>query len=199
VSPVLLRAGSPAATRAVGAAIAGELEPGDVVLLSGELGAGKTTLVKGLVEALGGGDCVTSPTFTLCHLYPTRPPVAHVDAWRMEQLGEALDLALEEALDEGGVAVVEWGEALAPLYGAGALRVVLATVPGEEDCREISLSAAGPAAGDGWAGRLEAVAARAVAAGAGAAGAAGAGAAGAAEAGVERLDAARRGDRGEPA
>jgi tRNA threonylcarbamoyladenosine biosynthesis protein TsaE len=155
-----LRAGSPAATRAVGAAIAGELLPGDVVLLSGELGAGKTTLVKGLVEALGGGDCVTSPTFTLCHLYPTTPPVAHVDAWRMQHLGEALDLALEEGLDEGGVAVVEWGEALAPLYGSGALRVALTTVPSEEDSREIELSAPGAVAAGSWGTRLEAIAAK---------------------------------------
>ncbi|HTW97772.1 MAG TPA: tRNA (adenosine(37)-N6)-threonylcarbamoyltransferase complex ATPase subunit type 1 TsaE [Acidimicrobiales bacterium] len=151
-----LRAGSPAATRAVGAAIAGVLRPGDVVLLSGELGAGKTTLVKGIVEALGGGDCVTSPTFTLCHLYPTSPPVAHVDAWRMEQLGEALDLALEEALDEGAVAVVEWGEALAPLYGRGALTVLMR--PGESaECREIELRDDGSAGS--WSGRLARLAA----------------------------------------
>jgi tRNA threonylcarbamoyladenosine biosynthesis protein TsaE len=160
-SSLAVRTGSAGATRAVGAAIAAALRAGDVVLLSGELGAGKTTLVKGLVAELGGGDAVTSPTFTLCHLYATSPPVAHVDAWRMEHVGEALDLALEEVLDEGGVAVVEWGEALAPLYGEGALTVLLATLPDEgEDVRRIEVSAGGSGEARSWEERLEAVAAR---------------------------------------
>jgi tRNA threonylcarbamoyladenosine biosynthesis protein TsaE len=163
VSVLQLETDSPEATRAVGAAIAGELHPGDVVLLSGELGAGKTTLVKGLVEALGGGDAVTSPTFTLCHVYPTVPPLAHVDAWRMTRLAEALDLALEEVLDEGGAAVVEWGEALAPLYGEGALVVSLAAAAGGEARRLVELRAGPPAAGGtapAWRDRLDAVAGR---------------------------------------
>ncbi len=156
MSVLQLRSDSARATRAVGGAIAGELRPGDVVLLTGELGAGKTTLVKGLVEALGGGDSVTSPTFTLCHLYATTPPVAHVDAWRLQHLGEALDLALEEALDEGGVAIVEWGEALAPLYGDGALSVELSAPPGRGDERLLELRADTPS----WSARLAGVEAR---------------------------------------
>ena len=99
---------------------------GDVVLLVGSLGAGKTTFVQGLVAALGGREPVTSPTFTLAHKYRTSPPVTHVDLWRLGHLQEVVDLALEEELDEGGVVVVEWGEAAEPLYGADALVVRLA-------------------------------------------------------------------------
>ena len=158
-----LRTASPEETRAVGAALAGLLEPGDVVLLSGELGAGKTTLVKGVVAALGGGEAVTSPTFTLCHLYATTPPVAHVDCWRLQRVGEALDLALEELLDDGAVALVEWGEALAPLYGRWALRLCLNPLAGEEDGRELVIAPAG--GGGGWEERLSELALRLRAAG----------------------------------
>lgn len=112
-------------TRAIGAGIAGLLRAGDVVLLVGSLGAGKTTLVKGLVKALGGTEDATSPTFTLAHTYRTSPPVTHVDFWRLERLQEVVDLALEEALEEGGVVLAEWGEAAEPLYGADALVVRL--------------------------------------------------------------------------
>src|ERR1035438_5367775 len=100
--------------RAIGAGIAPLLSAGDVVLLVGSLGAGKTTFVQGLVAALGGREPVTSPTFTLAHKYRTSPPVTHVDLWRLGHLQEVVDLALEEELDEGGVVIVEWGEAAEP-------------------------------------------------------------------------------------
>jgi tRNA threonylcarbamoyladenosine biosynthesis protein TsaE len=116
---------SPAQTRAIGAGIAGVLRAGDVVLLVGSLGAGKTTLVQGLVAALGAQEAVTSPTFTLAHRYHTAPPVTHVDLWRLEHLQEVVELALDEELEEGGVVIVEWGEAAEPLYGADALVVRL--------------------------------------------------------------------------
>jgi tRNA threonylcarbamoyladenosine biosynthesis protein TsaE len=112
-------------TRAVGAGIAALLRAGDVVLLVGSLGAGKTTFVQGLVAALGGQEPVTSPTFTLAHEYRTSPPVTHVDLWRLGHLQEVVDLALDEELDEGRVVIVEWGEAAEPLYGADALVVRL--------------------------------------------------------------------------
>jgi tRNA threonylcarbamoyladenosine biosynthesis protein TsaE len=108
-------------TRALGAGIAPLLGGGDVVLLVGSLGTGKTTFVKGLVAALGGPDPVTSPTFTLARKYQTSPPVTHVDLWRLDHLQEVVDLALEEELDEGGVVIVEWGEAAETLSGADVL------------------------------------------------------------------------------
>jgi tRNA threonylcarbamoyladenosine biosynthesis protein TsaE len=124
---------SAGATRELGALVAALLVPGDVLLLSGGLGAGKTTLTKGLVAALGSDEAVTSPTFTLMRTYATTPVVAHVDCWRMEQLNEVADLALDEVLDEGGVAVVEWGEAAAPLLGRDALEVVIEPIEGGPD------------------------------------------------------------------
>jgi tRNA threonylcarbamoyladenosine biosynthesis protein TsaE len=122
---------SPARTRAIGAAIAGVLGAGDVVLLVGSLGAGKTTLVQGLVAALGAHEAVTSPTFILAHRYKTAPPVTHVDLWRLEHLQEVVELALDEELEEGGLVIVEWGDAAEPLYGADALVVRLGWGPAE--------------------------------------------------------------------
>jgi tRNA threonylcarbamoyladenosine biosynthesis protein TsaE len=122
---VCVVARSAAQTQAVGAAIAAVVAPGDVVLLSGELGAGKTVLTKGLVAALGGGEATTSPTFTLCHVYPTTPPIAHVDCYRVGPTDDLADLALDELLEDGAVVVVEWGERVRGLFGAEALECVL--------------------------------------------------------------------------
>ncbi|MGA3353231.1 MAG: tRNA (adenosine(37)-N6)-threonylcarbamoyltransferase complex ATPase subunit type 1 TsaE [Acidimicrobiales bacterium] len=151
-----LRSAGPGETRAVGAGIATVLRAGDVVLLVGSLGAGKTTLVQGLVAALGCDDDVTSPTFTLSHNYKTAPPVTHVDLWRLEHLQEVVDLALDEELEDGSVVVVEWGEGAEPLYGSDALVVRLGW--GAEDGeRAVSLEAHG----ESWAAR-EALLAEAV-------------------------------------
>ena len=76
---------------------------------------------------------MTSPTFTLAHTYRSTPPVTHVDLWRLEHLQEVVDLALEEVLDDGGVVVVEWGDAAEPLFGADALVVRLDGGPTEDE------------------------------------------------------------------
>jgi len=123
VSALEVETASDGSTRGLGALLAPLLEPGDVVLLTGGLGAGKTTFVKGVVAGLGCTQAVTSPTFTLVRTYESEPVVAHVDCWRLDQLDEVADLALDEVLDAGGVALVEWGEAAAPLFGAGALEI----------------------------------------------------------------------------
>lgn len=120
-----LSSSGPAGTKAIAAGLAALLRPGDVVLLVGDLGAGKTTFVQGLVVALGGAGEVTSPTFTLAHRYDTTPPVTHVDLWRLEHLQEVVDLALDEELEDGAAVVVEWGDAAEPLYGSDALVVRL--------------------------------------------------------------------------
>lgn len=114
-------------TRALGAVIARELRGGDVVILSGELGAGKTTFVKGLVGSLDATVEVTSPTFALCHRYACSPPIAHVDCWRMKSTSELADLALEELLDDGWVALIEWGERLGGIFDDEALTVTMVT------------------------------------------------------------------------
>ena len=85
-----------AETKAVGASLASELQPGELVLLHGDLGAGKTTLVRGILEGLGWHGAVRSPTFSLLHLYPTQPPLAHADLYRVTS---AEGIGLEEVLD----------------------------------------------------------------------------------------------------
>jgi len=128
---------SPEATDAAGERLGATLEPGDVVALSGELGAGKTVFVQGLVRALGVTTGATSPTFVLVNEYRGRIPVHHVDAYRTTSLAEVLELGLEEMMDGEGVTVVEWAERLEPLVPARAVRVSITGV-GDEP-REITI------------------------------------------------------------
>lgn len=145
------RTASPEDTQALAAELAGVLEPGDVVLLGGELGAGKTTFTQGLARALGVTDVVTSPTFTLVRSYPTARGfvLLHADVYRLEQLQEVIDLALPEELEEGAVAVIEWGEKAAPALGPDYLAVTIAYGPGATD-REVVYRPVGAR----WAARL---------------------------------------------
>jgi tRNA threonylcarbamoyladenosine biosynthesis protein TsaE len=156
---ISLTTSSPAETRAVGAAIASVLRPGDVLLLAGELGAGKTTLVQGIGDFFGVGEPMTSPTFTLVHTYGTDPVLAHVDVWRLEHLREVLDLGLDELIDAGAIALVEWGDAVAGALGGEAFLVRLERVAAEEEQRSISVEAIG----EGPAARLGLLAERLVA------------------------------------
>ncbi|MGH2731121.1 MAG: tRNA (adenosine(37)-N6)-threonylcarbamoyltransferase complex ATPase subunit type 1 TsaE [Actinomycetota bacterium] len=107
----------------LGAALAPSLLPGDVVSLSGDLGAGKTVFVQGLAAALGVDGPVTSPTFTLVHEYSGRYPIVHLDVYRLDSFQEVLDLGFEELLDPGAVLLVEWGTAVAPLLPRRFLEV----------------------------------------------------------------------------
>jgi tRNA threonylcarbamoyladenosine biosynthesis protein TsaE len=131
-----------AETEALGAALAERLVPGDVVVLSGEVGAGKTTLVRGACRALGIDDPVTSPTFTIGHRYEGgRLPVAHLDLYRLEGLAGEDPALLDDYLAPGAVAFVEWPPVAEPeLGGHRVLAVRLAHAGG--DRREIELAAA---------------------------------------------------------
>lgn len=101
------------ATRQAGARLAKLLRAGDVVLLDGPLGAGKTTLVRFLVAALGGDPAqVASPTFTLLHRYAARVPVIHVDAYRLQGPAGLAGLGFDE-LAEDGIGIIEWSERVA--------------------------------------------------------------------------------------
>lgn len=132
-------------TRSLGGRLAGLLQPGDVVLLEGDLGAGKTTFTQGLAEALGVDVAVTSPTFTLMNIYPTTSgfDLVHVDVYRLERLSEVVDLGLGEILDDGAVVVVEWGDRAAAAIRGDHLTVSLAVGPGETT-RTVSFGAVGP-------------------------------------------------------
>lgn len=112
------------ATRALGAALARAMRPGDVLLLSGDLGAGKTTLTQGLAEGLGIEGDVLSPTFALMSEYRHgRVPLLHVDAYRLSGVADAEQLGLEEYLDGGWAMVIEWPDNI-----AGAITDEAATV-----------------------------------------------------------------------
>ena len=99
------------ATEAEGERLGARMKLGDLVLLSGELGSGKTTFVRGLARGVGASAPVASPTFQLVRIYPGRIQLAHVDLYRLGSNAELADLGLEELLDEG-VVVVEWGDKL---------------------------------------------------------------------------------------
>jgi tRNA threonylcarbamoyl adenosine modification protein YjeE len=122
-----------AATRALAARLATLVRPGDVLLLEGDLGAGKTTFTQAMATALGVTSAVTSPTFTLMNIYRTTPgyDLVHVDAYRLDRLSEVVDLALPEMLDEGAAVVVEWGERAAAALPGDQLRVLIGPGEGE--------------------------------------------------------------------
>lgn len=126
-------------TRIVGAALSPTLLPGDVLSLTGELGAGKTVFVQGLAAALGVEGRVTSPTFTIVHEYEGRYPITHLDIYRLDSFQEVLDLGFEEFLDPSSIVVVEWGEAIGPLLPRRFLEVDIRRVDeGSDDDRRIT-------------------------------------------------------------
>ncbi|MEY3576305.1 MAG: hypothetical protein RLZZ88_1448, partial [Actinomycetota bacterium] len=117
MSHLHLESSSPGDTEQLAVAVAGVLRPRDVVLLSGDLGAGKTMFTKALCAALGVVDAVTSPTFTLMHEYRGRTlNVCHADVYRLERTAEFDDLDLDGARAAGNVLVIEWGEVLSDAF-----------------------------------------------------------------------------------
>ena len=137
-------------TRAIGAAFASLLRVGDVIALTGELGAGKTTLVQGIAGALGYDGVVTSPTFTLVRVYRTPTlTLVHADVYRLDRVQDAVDLGLDETAEDG-VLLVEWGDAVDALL-PGDRMVVELSIPSEDEVRKIAIRSEGTA----WATRWE--------------------------------------------
>jgi len=122
---------SPHATQSFAAALGRLLAAGDLVLLVGELGAGKTAFAQGLARGLGVDEPVTSPTFTIVHEYEGRVPLAHVDVYRLERVQDLYDLGFDELVDDGRVTVVEWGDRVEHLVPADHL--VVRIEPGAAD------------------------------------------------------------------
>jgi tRNA threonylcarbamoyladenosine biosynthesis protein TsaE len=114
---------SPVETRKIAATVAGALRLGDVVALTGELGAGKTCFVQGAAQALGVTDRVTSPSFVLRREYEGLVPVLHLDVYRLATLQDVLDIGYDEALERDWVTFVEWGDAMRPLLPVDHLEI----------------------------------------------------------------------------
>jgi tRNA threonylcarbamoyladenosine biosynthesis protein TsaE len=126
------------ATKAIGAALAGLLGPGDVVGLAGDLGAGKTRLVQGAAGALGADGPVLSPTFMLVREYDGDPPIHHVDAYRLSGPQELEDLGLEDVLSPDAVVFVEWADRVTAALPESWLELILHI--GDDDHRDIEVT-----------------------------------------------------------
>ncbi|HEX3299858.1 MAG TPA: tRNA (adenosine(37)-N6)-threonylcarbamoyltransferase complex ATPase subunit type 1 TsaE [Actinomycetota bacterium] len=145
-------------TRAIGAALAPLLRARDVVVLTGELGAGKTTFVQGVAKGLGATEHVASPTFTLVREYVSgRVPLAHVDLYRLDREQDVIDLALDELEDGERVLIVEWGDPVAELLAEDRLRIEFVGVDptGGDETRRITFQTSGST----WADRRDELAA----------------------------------------
>ncbi len=132
---------SSAETEAVGAKLAARLSPGDVVIVSGELGAGKTTLIRGACRALGVEGPVTSPTFTIGQRYLGRLPISHLDLYRLGGLEDEDPALLDDYLDADSVAFLEW-PALAEPQLAGRRVLAVRLDHAEGDRRRIEIGSA---------------------------------------------------------
>jgi tRNA threonylcarbamoyladenosine biosynthesis protein TsaE len=125
-------------TRTFGEALGQLLQPGDVLGLSGKLGAGKTTLSQGIGLGLGVDEPVSSPTFALVHEYRGRVTVWHLDTYRVASLDELIDLSWDDLLAGGGVVLVEWPERIAAALPPDRLDLALTYGPG--DTRVLTLA-----------------------------------------------------------
>ncbi len=150
-----LRASSLADTHAIAAALAGLSRAGDLIVLAGEVGAGKTAFAKGFGAALGVTEPITSPTFTLVHSYEAgKLTLHHADIYRLTTLNEVADLALAELLEYDGIVLIEWGDVVAGSLGDHLL-VQLDAVVDDDEARMITIGGMGRE----WAARWERIAA----------------------------------------
>ena len=148
---VLCRTDAVDETRSLASTIAELVRADDVLLLVGDLGAGKTAFAQGFAAGLGVTEQVTSPTFTLARSYSGRLRLNHLDVYRLERVHEAEDLGIAELVDEGGVTLIEWGDAVLAVLPHDYLEVRLHFV--DDDVREITLRTVGPH----WSARAAAV------------------------------------------
>lgn len=132
------------ATELAGSLLAPVLAPGDVIALSGDLGAGKTHLVQGVAVGLGVEDPVTSPTFNLLLVHPGRLPLYHFDLYRLERAAELEDIGFYETLEGDGVSMIEWGDRFPRELPPDHLLVVVHRTG--DETRTFELTASGPRA-----------------------------------------------------
>jgi tRNA threonylcarbamoyladenosine biosynthesis protein TsaE len=149
---IIARTKSADDTRALAAEVSKLARPGDLILLAGELGAGKTAFAQGFARGLGVADAVVSPAFILVRSYEGRLRLNHVDVYRLDHMQDLLDLGISELLDEGGVTLVEWGDVVAPGLSPDFLEVRLTPGDTDED-RRVGFAAVGAT----WAPRWDAL------------------------------------------
>ena len=136
-------------TRAAAAELAPLARAGDLLVLAGDLGSGKTAFVQGFARGLGVEEQVTSPAFVLVRTYDAPLPLVHLDVYRLEHMQELVDLGIAELLDDGAVTVIEWGDVVAPALPADFLEIRF-DVGESEDERRLVLRSVGPS----WPPRL---------------------------------------------
>ena len=141
MTPLVLRSHNARETARIGSALGQYAEAGDVFLLSGELGAGKTCLTQGIAKGLGVDGYVRSPTFVLVSVHQGRLPLYHIDIYRLDEIAEVVDLGLEEYLAGDGVSVIEWASKALEVFPQPYMLVTL-TYEGENE-RLIQLEAMG--------------------------------------------------------
>jgi tRNA threonylcarbamoyladenosine biosynthesis protein TsaE len=163
-----LRASSIADTHAVAAAVASLSRSGDIIILAGEMGSGKTAFAQGVARAMGVEEPVTSPTFTLVHSYDLPEPVHgarmlhHADLYRLDRTSELADLALFELAEFGGIVLIEWGDIVESMFGDHLVVRLQSDDAAEgnvvvpDGARLISINGVGP----GWAERWELLASK---------------------------------------
>jgi tRNA threonylcarbamoyladenosine biosynthesis protein TsaE len=131
-------------TKRLGAALAPALQPGDLISLTGDLGAGKTQFVQGVAGGLGIDGPVTSPTFTIIREYDGRLPLYHFDVYRLESLAELTVLGYEEYFFGTGATVIEWGDKVEPLLPADRLTIEMHRMLESDTHRQLIVKASGP-------------------------------------------------------
>jgi tRNA threonylcarbamoyladenosine biosynthesis protein TsaE len=148
---LVLHAPDLSATQAIAAAVAGLCRAGDMIVLAGEMGAGKTAFAGGFGRALGVTEPITSPTFTLVHSYDApHLTLHHADLYRLERTAEVADLALGELAEFDGVVLIEWGDVIAGSL-SDHLEITLRPDPdGDDGAREIEIAGFGPKWASRW-------------------------------------------------
>ncbi|MGH3243268.1 MAG: tRNA (adenosine(37)-N6)-threonylcarbamoyltransferase complex ATPase subunit type 1 TsaE [Spirillospora sp.] len=132
--------------RELGVRLAGMLRPGDLLVLTGRLGAGKTTLAQGIGDGLKVRGPITSPTFVIARVHPSLaagPPLVHVDAYRLGGFAELDDLDLDASVEES-VTIVEWGEGLAEDLAEDRLEMIISRGDGPGEERQVKITGVGP-------------------------------------------------------
>jgi tRNA threonylcarbamoyladenosine biosynthesis protein TsaE len=149
---MMLRAGSVEVTQAIAAAVARVARAGDMIVLAGEMGSGKTAFAQGFGRALGVTEPITSPTFTLVHSYDCgKLTLHHADLYRLDRTAEVADLALVELAEFDGIVLVEWGDVVGASLGDHLeVRLDFDRDSGDDDLRSIEFTAVGRSWASRW-------------------------------------------------